>query len=438
MAVITRLPLDLEGTALSNRVDGEEHTLIKVTNRTNRALVPRMGAFYEENFRLYNDKGQVLTKGKDYTLTYLYDDLSVLTGLSIYAIVVVTNPLVSSTVKIDYRALGGPNVLNVKELAAVMKTLSDGTLEFKYSDIVGRPSGFIPEEHEHYWWQVYGMESTIESLKGISEGIANRDDKIESNTVSYGDRLIAECQVLIDNFAAAAARHYSDYANPHKSDKQKIGLGFLNNWPIATDTEAKPGLRGDLYLSPSGAYQILAAGFIPAINNHANDPDNPHRLTAEQLNAYTTAVKQAKIATLLNRGATAVNSALLNGSSYQALFNDARSNIPMDNVVSGIFEPVRLGSGTASQDTLLTNAMTFKPVSTLFSQNVQTSNNAIWVGSYNTEAQILAALNASFMNLAAYPLGTVAFARVQSYSPVTTNWTAVYYVRIASGWRLFG
>lgn len=46
-------------------------------------------------------------------------------------------------------------------------------------------------------------------------------------------------------------QHESDQANPHTTSKEGVGLGDLQNYPVATPEEAATGIADDLYLTPA-------------------------------------------------------------------------------------------------------------------------------------------------------------------------------------------
>lgn len=51
--------------------------------------------------------------------------------------------------------------------------------------------------------------------------------------------------------------HIDNRKNPHGINKQKLGLGKLENFPIATDEEALAGEVKDRYLTPAKLKKVF-------------------------------------------------------------------------------------------------------------------------------------------------------------------------------------
>lgn len=51
--------------------------------------------------------------------------------------------------------------------------------------------------------------------------------------------------------------HINDTNNAHNLDKHLVGLGQLDNFPIATTVEAEAGIRSDRYLTPLNLNSIF-------------------------------------------------------------------------------------------------------------------------------------------------------------------------------------
>lgn len=51
--------------------------------------------------------------------------------------------------------------------------------------------------------------------------------------------------------------HIEDKNNPHNLDKHLVGLGNLENFPIASLAESEAGVRSDRYVIPAGLKSIF-------------------------------------------------------------------------------------------------------------------------------------------------------------------------------------
>lgn len=75
--------------------------------------------------------------------------------------------------------------------------------------------------------------------------------------------------------------------NPHKTDKDQVGLGNVMNYPMATDADMAAGTAIDKYVSPFLVAKKIEEYVPQVISLHTLDTDNPHEVTAAQVGAYT-------------------------------------------------------------------------------------------------------------------------------------------------------
>lgn len=81
--------------------------------------------------------------------------------------------------------------------------------------------------------------------------------------------------------------HVNDHTNPHNVDKGQVGLSLVQNYGIATPTEAQDLSSNTAYMTPVRVLQALQTVGQAMIDTHANRLDNPHATTADQVGAYT-------------------------------------------------------------------------------------------------------------------------------------------------------
>ena len=82
--------------------------------------------------------------------------------------------------------------------------------------------------------------------------------------------------------------------NPHEVTAAQLGLGDVQNYGMATQTDAEDGTSELLYMSPIRVKQAIAKLVGDAFNTHAGDKNNPHEVTKAQVglsnvNDYATA-----------------------------------------------------------------------------------------------------------------------------------------------------
>lgn len=440
MSTLTLLPLDLTGNQLSNRRSGEEHTLITVMGKTDRLLVPQFGGFYEKHLKVYNDNNQVLTKGVDYTVNYLYRQLSELTGKAVYGMVVIINPAVSAKVTVDYRAVGGPFGLSVEELQTVLDELSIENRPFTWEDIVGKPREYPPESHSHKFWQLYGMNNAITAMTDVSDAIAMDREYAYQHDVDYADAYYDLAVTRTEQYGDAFNQHVARRDNPHQTNKDQIELGMVEDYPLATLTEAQDGERNDRYMSVARTYQALSTQLLPELTDHLSDTENPHEVTAAQLQTYTTGETNNIINMKQRRDQPVYDSSLLGGRDYDTLYSEVRTNLPA-NAFVGVVDPERLGSGTPTSTTVL-NGGQWVNADTLFETYSPPSTKVLYIGWLTNDSNALTVINATYNDVNEYPVGTVIFYTVR-YRTTTYGANGAYEftmvqlsaaVRTASGW----
>jgi hypothetical protein len=444
MGTITFLPLDLTAAALKNRIIDESHTLIKLQNRNDRLVLPVHGGFYSEHTTLVDANGVTLVKGVDWKPTYLYRELTELTGREVYGMVVVTNPNVSATVKLSYRAVGGPFNVSVRELKDVLDALQLNQLAVNWDDVVAKPTEYNPEDHLHKYWQLYGFESTNYQLARIGTAWATGSSSVLAYEEEYGTILFDECQARLDLFVSQAEAHYQDFDNPHRVTKAQVEMADMENWPMASTVEAVDPTVANRYTSPGSVYEALTVTALPSLTLHLQDYNNPHGVTLNQLSAYSYNESMTLLEGRLAIDGMAVNSNLLQGRTYATLYSEIRSNIPAGNVTGGVFAPARLGSGTANAGTALLGNKMYRDLTSIFDEYAQTGNLTLYVGYRGSAADVVGYLAATYADTTAYPVGTVALARVlhSSNRVGTGNGGAAYtdfyqvqvFQRTSSGW----
>ncbi len=337
MVDITVLPFDLTGSLATNLRVNEEHTLTLVTGRVNRMFSPKYGAYYKDSLEVRTSTGVKLNAGTDFVCTYYYDDIWDLNAKECCAIIVVTNPLIGNDVKITYQAVGGPYALSLDELKAVLTEVEDSPESIGWDDIRNKPLQLPPALHYHEYWQLYGLESTVENLELLGQAWeAGRKGVLEDNRYYYKN-YIDLAERAVEEYRIKIMAHITDRSNPHQTDKTKVGLGFLNNWGIANVTESKSRTVNNKYQSIGGVYDQLLENVYPVLDNHLRNDNNPHNvlLSDPLLNLYSTSEIQTLLDSHLKRTDPAYDSASFQSTPVSQLYSIFRNNLPATSLLPG-------------------------------------------------------------------------------------------------------
>lgn len=74
--------------------------------------------------------------------------------------------------------------------------------------------------------------------------------------------------------------------------KVDFGLGNVEDYAVASQSEAELGQANDRYMTPLRVTQLLNALFMPVLDTFMARRDNPHQVTAEQVGALTSEATQ--------------------------------------------------------------------------------------------------------------------------------------------------
>lgn len=87
--------------------------------------------------------------------------------------------------------------------------------------------------------------------------------------------------------------HIKDKNNPHETTKAQVGLGSVENYPMASQAEAIAHVLSNRYMSPVTTYDLVNSELTPVrtkldtlrvdFDNHAGNKANPHQVTKAQV-----------------------------------------------------------------------------------------------------------------------------------------------------------
>lgn len=208
---IFKYPLDLLGTAVTNRVVGEEHV---IGNRSQRIFALDYGPFFgvSAHFR-DGTTNRTLIPEVDYLLLHSYREAEARTGQSVYAAVRIINPEVSNSVKATVQYVGGEFSYSTYAIIELLKTLATEDRPVYWGELIGVPSQFAPAPHEHSIYHTYGWKTMVDAVNNISAsireaGIANQHllfeqlDQMSAELSDFANALATEFGLAADELAA--------------------------------------------------------------------------------------------------------------------------------------------------------------------------------------------------------------------------------------------
>lgn len=351
-AFLKKYPLDRTAKAATNRVDNEPHV---VGVQYNRIVAPNAGPYYEDSMVVYDSQGKLLVKGTDWDPVSPYVEASLTLGIPVANMLVIKNKNVTDVVLKTYQVPGGLYQTYTDAIIDLINSLMQDTRVVYWKDIGGKPTAFQPTPHLHHLKDLYGYEYEILALEEILRAIQNGDvashdviyqyiDNLRAWTIDQIKKLqdqtddlyvnIERLDKRIDGVLAdldvvrkGLAAHIADKNNPHNTTKAQVGLGSVENYPMASITEAQAGVLSTRYMSPATVKAYCDANVIPVINAHINDKNNPHNVTKAQVGLglvdnYATATNNEAIAgAATNRFITPANLAAHVASNITPVIN---------------------------------------------------------------------------------------------------------------------
>lgn len=114
------------------------------------------------------------------------------------------------------------------------------------------------------------------ALASVDEAVAGT-----ANNVLMTPYLVT--RMIATGANASLQGHLSDHENPHQVTKAQVGLGQVQNLPLATAEEAIAGVSNITYMTPYLVAQAIATGESQTLNAHLVDYNNPHKVTKAQV-----------------------------------------------------------------------------------------------------------------------------------------------------------
>lgn len=279
--IVIKYPLDLTGKSPNNLVLGEIHDL---PAGVNRAIATNYGPFYTQKLVVRElPSGKVLTPNVQYKAVQLYEEATMRSGLEVCAILVITDTAVANKVELDYQVVGGEFSSSVAAIQQLIESLDLDSRPVTWAEVLGKPSAFPPSEHLHDVGDLYGFEYVVAALEAIRQAILQGDEATHDELRRYADKLSSDQDAKLAQLKAAVDAHINNVNNPHQTTKAQVGLGSVENLPLATQALAEAGQSNQHYMTPLSVAQAITKQVLVPLNAHIARTDNPHAVTKTQV-----------------------------------------------------------------------------------------------------------------------------------------------------------
>lgn len=319
---LTEYPFDPTGLKPENKITGEQHILTTVNEKHYRKIVPRWAPFFQAGLKVRGRRPDGTIKnfveGVDFYLGHHFLSASRATAKPIYGSINILDDTFIGTIIIDqYNTLGGDWTQDENKIAQIVADQLYNPRIVSWEYVVDVPYSFPVINHEYDIVDMVGMAQVVAELNLIAKSISDTGDsgllvhladKNNPHSVTkaqvglgsvqnYGIATKAQAEAGVVNNAYMtplrtaqaidlkvkdANDHVLRTDNPHGVNATQVGLGNVQNYPIATQAQAEGGAANDVYMTPLRVKQAIDVQMLPVIS-HVSDKNNPHGVTKTQV-----------------------------------------------------------------------------------------------------------------------------------------------------------
>ena len=275
-----KYPLDLTGNAPTNRVASEPHD-VGVANK--RVFMPNYGPFYARTAVVRNRaNGAVLTKDVQWRAIQMIPSSTRRASKLVCGVVMIIDPTITQ-VEIDYQVFGGDQSASIEAIEKAIADLSLDNRPVYWGQIIGKPAGFNPTSHLHDAGDIYGFEYEVAALYSIRDAILEGDVASHQELIDLIRNMVGDVDAKIEALRLLFQAHAQDKENPHEVNKTQIGLPLVENYAIASQSEAQAGALNTRYMTPLRVAQAIQTLVGAKVDAHIARTDNPHGVTKDQI-----------------------------------------------------------------------------------------------------------------------------------------------------------
>ena len=322
-----RYPLDPTGILASNKIINERHVLTGSNSKHYYTIVPKLAPYFADSLVVGHTApdGTVrrLALGVDYLNGYWFIGASRATAKPVYGGIIILDLRLRGGLTITYQTLGGEWVLDEQGMLAVLAEYEQNPIVISWEQIANPPKAFPPEPHELELQDLIGQEDLVTAVDSIANAIRNGPSGTGGNTTPS-----------------------------RQVTKESIGLGSVANLGLMPLTEAAvTSAANNYYVTPASVRMLIEHLILADYRTYKTRDNNPHNVTAEQVDTYTKHVIDNKLTKYLPLTGKAVDSELFDGlttEEFKATLTDlsvrnaARiGNRTVDELITEILNRVR-------------------------------------------------------------------------------------------------
>lgn len=242
-----------------NQIFNEKQVLTLPNRDDFHFLIPQASPFFVSSLVVRNETtGETYEEGVDYVVGHWFVEAMQRTGRPIAGSVRFLRRDTAGIISFDYRTLGGEWGFDEDAIVRELSQKSINPLVRAWAQIDVLPHSFPPVPHDQIVDDLIGFEEIVDAVGEIAGAIT------QTREGEYG-------------------AHLTLTNNPHRVNKEQVGLGNVLNYPPSSMEEAASASRDDRYMTPRTTREVFESVFMPMLDDHKDDQENPHGVTAEQL-----------------------------------------------------------------------------------------------------------------------------------------------------------
>ena len=219
MSEVMNLPLDATGKAPSNHITDEHHA----TGSANvRAIATDYGGFYASSLIIRDvatgkplDSGQYFMSGIMDLATAKYGAAN---DTQIVSVVVITDPAVSSSIELDYQALGAQYATPQTAIANAIETYEPDTRSSQWPSVIDDVADLPASQALHDAGQVglITFEYVVHAIDRLQQLALMGDPVAQGEVRTYADGADSAQTQAVNAQLALLGGHEADHDNPHR------------------------------------------------------------------------------------------------------------------------------------------------------------------------------------------------------------------------------
>lgn len=420
-------PYDPTGTAITNKIVSENHTVQPPNNISDASfIIPRAAPFFGESVivRTGPTEGSTrLYEGVDYYLTHKFVTLSYLLARPIYGSITFINRNYTGDVFVSYQTVGGEYVLDSYSIIEERTRSLYSVFMVTWEQVAGNFPQLPPYDHKMAGDDTVGYGALVDAVNSLAAVIGNGGGSGGTGGSSGGD----------GSFPALQAHINANIAHT----KAQVGLGNVDNYKTANEADLT-ALSTHAFMTPALTKTMLDnSTYVSQLNQARQDvTDLKNRTTSLETKATAATDAIALVNQSLNQLAT--NQDNIN-DSIDALTQDVTEalvpfeNIPSDvdllktNVIDHANRLGLLETASAAHGTAITNLT--NTVSTL-SQSV-----AALMNQSKFTPRVITSVDASTFTVPAKRKVRIVFVAVENHTTTTVSEGKLYQLTNSKGVR---